>query len=175
MKKAIAALSIILALVGYTLYGKRTLDSRSPEKEVRAAVGYYAPDFALPDVQGKVRRLSSIKKPILLSFWTSWCGPCRMETPQLIKLYKTYKGTFEIVAINVTLNDKKENARKFIDFFGVPYPVLFDETGDVTEQYHVQGYPTNVFIDGSGKITRIETGVLPQEELEKAIRQLAHP
>ncbi|WCN38824.1 TlpA family protein disulfide reductase [Aneurinibacillus uraniidurans] len=174
MKKALVALTVILALLSYTLYTQqKTL--RSPQKEFRAAVGYYAPDFTLMDASGHALRLSSIKKPVLLSFWTSWCGPCHIETPQLIRLYKAYQGKFEIVAVNVTLNDKKQNARTFADFFGVPYPVVFDEKGDVTELYHVQGYPTNVFIDEHGKITRIETGVLPPKELETVIRTLVTP
>lgn len=174
MKKALVALTVVLILLGYTLYNQKEMLIVS-KKEVRAAVGYYAPDFTLTDASGHALRLSSIKKPVLLSFWTSWCGPCRIETPQLIRLYKTYQGKFEIVAVNVTLNDKKQNARTFADFFGVPYPVVFDEKGNVTELYHVQGYPTNVFIDGNGKITRIETGVLPPQELETAIRTLAAP
>ena len=174
MKKAMVALTVILALLGYTLYDQKET-VLSTKKEVRAAVGYYAPDFTLIDTSGHTLRLSSIKKPVLLSFWTSWCGPCRIETPQLIKLYKAYHGKFEVVAVNVTLNDKKENARTFIDFFGVPYPVVFDEKGDVTELYKVQGYPTNIFIDGNGKITRIEMGVLPPEQLNAVIRGLINP
>jgi cytochrome c biogenesis protein CcmG/thiol:disulfide interchange protein DsbE len=172
MKKAFLALLVILALIGYSAYNNTFNTYFSGKKEEKAAVGFYAPTFALSGLDGKTYQLSEIKKPVLINFWASWCDPCRVETPHLIKLYENYKGQFEILAVNVTVNDKEVNAKKFVDFFKLPFPVLLDRTGDITEKYQIIGYPTNFFIDKNGKVIDIADGLLPPEEMEKRIKQM---
>ncbi|CEH28460.1 hypothetical protein AM501_21580 [Aneurinibacillus migulanus] len=168
MKKSFLALAIILALVGYTLYTNGTLT----KKEAKAEVGFYAPDFTLTGMDGKEYRLSELKKPVLINFWASWCGPCRAETPDLNRLYNKYGGKFEILAVNVTVNDKEENAKKFVHFFDMKFPILFDRTGEVAEMYQVLGFPTNIFVDKGGKIIFIANGLLPPEQLERKVQNL---
>jgi thiol-disulfide isomerase/thioredoxin len=169
MKKALFALAVILALVGYSFYSNGNLFT---EKEEKAAVGFYAPDFTLTGMDGKEYRLSDVQKPVMINFWASWCGPCRAETPDLMRLYDKYNGKFEILAVNVTVNDKEENAKKFVRFFGMKFPVLFDREGDIAEKYQVMGFPTNVFVDKKGRVIHITNGVLPPEKLEKTIQDM---
>lgn len=168
MKKAFLALAIVLALIGYTLYTNGILI----KKEEKAEVGSYAPDFALIGMDGNEHRLSEVKKPVLINFWASWCGPCRAETPDLNRLYNKYGEEFEILAVNVTVNDKEENAKKFVHFFDIKFPILFDRTGEVTEMYQVLGFPTNIFVDKSGKIVFIANGLLSPEQLERKVQSL---
>ncbi|AMA72421.1 MULTISPECIES: TlpA family protein disulfide reductase [Aneurinibacillus] len=167
MKKAWLAFAIVLALIGYSLYS-----ISGSKKEEKAKVGFHAPNFSLIGLDGKTYHLSEINKPVLINFWASWCGPCRAETPVLIRLYKKYNGKFEILAVNVTANDKQENAKKFAAFFQIPFPVLFDKNGDITEKYQVAHFPTNVFINEDGEIIHIADGILPPETLENIIQKM---
>jgi cytochrome c biogenesis protein CcmG/thiol:disulfide interchange protein DsbE len=169
MKKFFLALAVVFALVGYAFYVSKPF---SHKKEEKAAVGFYAPSFTLTGMDGKEYHLSTIKKPVIVNFWASWCGPCRAETPDLIRLYKKYNGKFEILAVNVTVNDKEENAKKFARFFDMKFPVLLDRSGDITEKYQVLGFPTNYFINKDGKIIYIANGMLQPDELETKVRQM---
>ncbi|MBN6186112.1 TlpA family protein disulfide reductase [Aneurinibacillus sp. BA2021] len=168
MKKTLFALLIILGLIGYSFYMNGNHEAK---KEEKAAVGFKAPDFVLTGLDGKTYRLSDINKPVLINFWASWCGPCRAETPDLMRLYHKYDGKFEILAVNVTVNDKEENAKKFAAFFGMTFPVLFDRNGDVAEAYQVMAFPTNVFVDRHGTILHIADGVLPIQQVEQIVQQ----
>lgn len=168
MKKTIVVIVFILGLIGYSFYTNGSF-MRTKEK---AEVGSYAPDFMLTGVDGKEVRLSDIKKPVLVNFWASWCGPCRQEAPELIRLYDHYKGKFEILAVNITINDKEENARKFARFFGMEFPVLFDRDGSIAEKYRVTGFPTTVFIGEDKKIVYIANGLLPSEKLEEITQKM---
>lgn len=167
-KKTIFVLLFILGLIGYSYYTNGSF-LRGQEK---AEVGSYAPTFTLTDINGNERRLNDLNKPVLINFWASWCGPCQQETPDLVRLYKKYSGQFEIAAVNVTINDKEENARAFTRSYNMNFPVLFDRKGEVAETYRIMGLPTNVFVDKEGKIIYIANGLLSPEVLEKKIQEL---
>lgn len=169
MKKTFVALVVIVGLISYSVYMNGGF---TPKKEEKAAVGFLAPDFTLSGLDGKPYRLSEIKKPTIINFWASWCGPCRAETPDLMRLYDKYDGKLEILAVNVTVNDKEENAKKFVQFFGMKFPVLFDRRGEVANTYQVMAFPTNVFVDKEGTIVHIADGLLPMEQVEKIIQPL---
>jgi cytochrome c biogenesis protein CcmG, thiol:disulfide interchange protein DsbE len=177
MKKGIAVILLAVLLVSYTVYTNmfKHQSAGNIKQEEKAGVGFLAPDFTLTGMDGKTYRLSDIKKPVIINFWASWCGPCRMETPHLIALYKKYGGQFEILAVNATINDKENNARKFVDFFHLPFPALWDRQGDVTDKYNIQGFPTNYFVNKDRKIVYVGEGMLPPEELEKTIQKMLTP
>ncbi|WP_027417798.1 TlpA family protein disulfide reductase [Aneurinibacillus terranovensis] len=182
MKKGIVILLLAVGLVAYTIYhntdGTPTVQSAkastagAAKKEEKMAVGYLAPDFSLPGMDGKTYKLSDIHKPILLNFWASWCRPCRMESPRLEELYKKYNGKFEIVSVNSTIEDKETNARQFARKFGFTFPVLLDKKGDVGNLYQLQYYPTNIFISKTREIVKITSGLLPPAEMEDAVKQI---
>ncbi len=81
----------IIAIVLLVLVFASIVLARTPRPEV----GHQAPDFALPDLNGKVIRLSQLQgKVILLNFWATWCPPCRSEMPTMERLYQEYRRSF---------------------------------------------------------------------------------
>ena len=122
-------------------------------------IGAMAPDFSMPDVNGKIRKLSDFKgKYVLLDFWASWCMPCRKETPNLISAYNQFKDKkFEILA--VSLDGGKDDARdKWLEAIHedkMTWPQVSDLSGfnsNIAAVYAIQSIPMNFLIDPSGKI-----------------------
>lgn len=136
----------------------------------QAAVGKPAPDFIGTDLDGKPIRLAGFRgKPILLSFWASWCGPCRHEEPSLLKVSQDLAPQ-GLQLVGVTMRDNLEAARIYRDEFKVPYPSLFDQAARLAYAYDVDAPPAHVFIDARGIVKFKLTGELT----EAGLRELIH-
>lgn len=132
--------------------------------------GLAAPDFSLPSVNGDLVNLSDMRgRFVILNFWATWCGPCRVEMPELDRLYRAHEAHDLIVlAVNVTTSDSVQAVEAFIDELDLSFPVLLDATGAVTGQlYNVLGLPTTYFIDPAGTIMRMQLGPLTRDELDE--------
>ncbi len=114
-----------------------------------------ARDFTLKSNQGENIRLSDLRgQVVMLNFWASWCGPCRQEMPILDKMYQRYASVgFNLLGINVESDPKK--ADKFLKERPVTFPILYDTTKKVSEQYKVAAMPTTVLIDCDGNIAHV--------------------
>jgi peroxiredoxin len=123
-------------------------------------VGKPAPDFALESLDGqKISVASYHGKTLVAAFWASWCGPCRLELPLLVKLYQqTHKpdSGFEILAISI--DQKKDDAQGAARTLKIPFPVLLDPESHVADTYKVDAIPTLFLIDRAGKVTYTHTG-----------------
>ncbi|MGK7371721.1 MAG: TlpA disulfide reductase family protein, partial [Candidatus Halalkalibacterium sp. M3_1C_030] len=86
-----------------------------------------------------------------------WCGPCREEMPMMTDLYKEYsdKG-LAIVAVNV--NESKSTIQNYLDEYPVPFMVLRDSTGVITQSYNVEALPTSFLVDSTGVVQRVSVG-----------------
>jgi peroxiredoxin len=114
-----------------------------------------APDFSLKTIDGEDIRLNSFrgKKFVHLTFWATWCPACLMEIPKLKKLYQAVGDKpFEILSISVGVNDSIKKVRKVQEQKQLPYKILFDESGMVSQQYGIMGIPTHIVIDKDGKV-----------------------
>ena len=99
----------------------------------------YAPDFKLNDSNDSLYVLSDLRgKVVLINFWATWCGPCRMEIPDFIELYDKYndKG-FEILGIS--LSDSKEALVNFANVYKVNYPFLYGDNKQINEITNLYG------------------------------------
>jgi peroxiredoxin len=137
--------------------------------------GQSAPDFTLPTLGGDSFTLSEFRgHPVVINFWTSWCAPCRAEMPELVRAYEAHHNSgLVVVGVNVTDQDRMENAQAFIDEFDVTYPIAFDETGSVSsELYGVLGLPTSVFVNSEGAIQRTVMGEVSGEALNRYIAEI---
>jgi len=117
--------------------------------------GGAAPDFTLPSPEGKDISLSDFRgKVLLIDFWASWCGPCRRENPNVVKVYEEYKDQgFEI--LGVSLDRKKERWLKAIEQDGLSWPQVSDLKGwqnAAAQLYGVRSIPHTVLLDREGKI-----------------------
>jgi peroxiredoxin len=138
----------------------------------RIAVGQMAPNFQQLTTDNAPVTLASYKgKYVLLEFWASWCGPCRAESPNLLKEYKHYKDKgFDVLA--VSLDDKKEKWMEAIKKDGMPWTQVSDLKGwknEVAGLYGINAVPANFLIDPTGKIVARD---LRGEELGKALAKI---
>jgi len=143
------------------------------EVERKTAIGASAPDIALTDPEGKVRKLSSLKgKVVLIDFWASWCGPCRKENPNVVAMYNKYheKG-FEIYSVSL---DKERSS--WLTAIAKDKLVWPDHVSDLkywksagAAAYGVTSIPFTVLVDKKGKIVAKK---LRGEELENKVKEL---
>ena len=142
-------------------------------KNSQGLIGQQAPDFALPDINGKEVRLSSFKgKYILVDFWASWCGPCREENPNVVKAYNKYKNK-NFTILGVSLDEEKDKWIKAIQNDGLNWTQVSDLkhwNSMVVPLYHIEGIPHNVLIDPNGRvIAEGLRGIVLDMKLEKLL------
>jgi thiol-disulfide isomerase/thioredoxin len=170
-------LSISLLLI-YTLVGcsKNSYNENKPNNNQVASTltsdNNKAPEFTLTSTDGKDIKISDYKgKIVILDFWATWCGPCRIGIPDLIELQKEYGK--DIVVIGISLDDEtKEAVVPFMKKIGINYPVLYG-TFEVTQQYGgVEGIPTTFVINRNGEIVDKHVGLVPKSEFIDQINKL---
>ena len=120
--------------------------------------GIEAPDFTLPDIEGKSFTLSSMRgKWVILDFWGSWCGWCIKGIPDMKKHYEKYAGKFEIVGIDC--RDTQEKWKAAVEKYELPWLHVYNADADGTpDKYAIPGYPTKIIIDPDGNINKILVG-----------------
>lgn len=136
--------------------------------------GDSAPDFTLKSKShGNYKLSEQVGNVLLVNFWASWCGPCREEMPLLQDLQDKYEDVgFSIVAINV--DENSELANNFLAKVDVDYPILYDNTAQVSQLYQVEAMPTTVIVDRNGKMRFFHKGFKPgyEKKYEKEIKKL---
>ena len=113
----------------------------------------FAPEFVLPrlDAENDLALKDYRGQVVYLSFWASWCIPCRQEMPYLAQLKSRHgEQGFEVIAINVDV--EVEKALAFMAEVEMPFPVVRDELRAVSADYNVPGYPTHYVLDRQGRI-----------------------
>ena len=131
-------------------------------------------NFTLKDVGGKDVALSSFAgKVILLNFYATWCGPCRVETPDLVKLQQAHPDDLAVVGILI-LDDNVAGVPAFAKEFGITYPLL-DGNGrdDLEDAYGPMDFlPRSIVIGRDGKIAAIHEGATLRPTFEKDLQRL---
>jgi len=138
--------------------------------------GKPAPNFTLESLEGKNIQLSGYKgQAVLLNFWATWCGPCKIEMPWFVELQKEY-GPQGLQIVGVAMDDaSKEDIAKFVKEMGVNYPILIGEDAVGNDYGGVNVLPTTFFIDRDGKIVAREFGLQSRslfvDNIKKALSQ----
>jgi peroxiredoxin len=155
-----------------------------PRAALTPLIGKPAPQFSLQDLHGNKVSLADYKgKAVLINFWATWCGPCKVETPWLVDLRNQYapKG-FEILGISAEGDDLAPNDKEgwtrdktaiadFVQRMHMPYPVLID--GDSLSKPYggLDAMPTSFFVDRSGKVVAATMGITSKDDIEANIQK----
>ena len=147
-------------------------------------VGKPAPAFTLKDLSGKPVSLAGYKgKALLINFWATWCGPCKLETPWIVELRDKYAGQgFEVLGIDSEGDDlassdtsglakERQAVEQFVKMEHMPYPVLLG--GDsLTKPYGgLDAMPTSFYVDRSGTVIAAQMGISSKDDMEAKIRK----
>ena len=135
-------------------------------------------DFNLPTVSGAPERIhlqERIGSPLILNFWASWCGPCRLEAPNLKAADQQY-GADGLVIIGINQDEPVGAAQGFIDEFDWQFPSVLDEGAEIARNYGVFGnLPVTVFVNPEGKVVNIHRGPLAAEQIEAYVAEIMIP
>ena len=134
-----------------------------------------APDFELDQVDGSGKlKLSSLKgKVVIVDFWATWCGPCRMELPGFVQLQKDYKEKgFSMVGMSVDQGGQ-EVVANFLQGGDINYPMVVDPDGSIANSYGgIRAIPRSFLIDKHGLIRKSYEGYHEPKVFEEAVKQL---
>jgi peroxiredoxin len=131
-----------------------------------------APDFTLESLDGKNVRLSDLRgKAVLLNFWATWCGPCKIETPWLVEMQNQY-GSQGLQVVGVAMDDSgKDEIAKFAKEMGMNYPVLLGKEAVGDAYGGIPYLPESFFIGRDGKIVSKIMGIDSRSVLESAVKK----
>lgn len=141
--------------------------------------GKEAPEFHLTAMDGAKLDSSALRgKPVLLDFWTTWCGPCRKDMPTLEKIATDYKAS-GLVVIGVNGGEEAELVRKFLASEHISYPIALTDNSDILAAYGVSAFPTYVLIGPDGKVAGQQIGSSGEQALlelvGKNVKRTAQP
>lgn len=170
------------AAKGELVPGPMTDGAGGMPQYVSPLMGKPAPAFALEDLSGKKVSLASYKgKAVLINFWATWCGPCKIETPWLVELRNQYAAQgFEILGVSTDdidrddkqkLGDEKKDIAKSAQQLGIDYPVLIDGASLSTPYGGLDAMPTSFFVDRKGTVVAAQLGLTSKDDIEGNIKK----
>ncbi len=128
------------------------------------------PDFTLSDLDGKSVKLSDLKgKKVYLNFWATWCGWCEKEMPDIEKIHKENP---DLVILAIDVAEPKSLVSSFLKERGLTFGSLLDSDGKVTDSYGIQGFPTSIFINTDGTVSKRVEGMMVYEDMKASVEAL---
>ena len=179
-KRNPAALFFVAAIVATLLFvgfhaARKNVGAGGPP-DIADPAGKPAPDFTLASLEGKNVSLSDFRgQAVLLNFWATWCGPCKVEMPWFVELQREY-GPQGLQIVGVAMDDaSKEDIQKFAQEMGVNYTILIGKESVGQLYGGVDVLPTTFFIDRDGKVVSREFGLQSRslfvDNIKKALSQ----
>ena len=171
------ALACVMTLAACGTYGtdagqdEQSTQGTQVEQDSAAAERGNAPDFTVLDAQGKPVKLSDFYgKPVVLNFWATWCGYCKMEMPDF---EKAYQANPDVVFLMVNATDgvyeTVDTAKAYVASEGYTFNVYFDVQSQAVNAYGLTGYPTTVFINAQGDVVSKRVGMINYDILSAGI------
>ena len=172
MKRVVAVLAALL-VVGFLVVVLAAAFGTDPHAVPFMMKGKPAPAFTIKrlDQEGQVSLADYAGQPVVLNFWATWCGPCKMEQPVLDWAAENYKG--KAVFIGIVFEDTEQNTRRFLEQTGAAYPQVYDPKSTVAVDYAVSGVPETYFINRQGII--VKKYIYPfqrPEEFDEQIKEI---
>ena len=173
MKRNPFALVVVALVVAAMLFiGLRLARRSGANSGTRITQATVAPDFSLESLDGKNMRLSDWRgKAVLLNFWATWCGPCKIEMPWFVELQRQY-GPQGLQIVGVAMDDaSREDIAKFAREMGVNYPILLGKESVGDAYGGVPAMPESFFIGRDGKVVDRIIGLKGKADIEEAIKK----
>jgi peroxiredoxin len=176
----IAGLGVLFLILGAFLIGSTFVEgdqaAEAPAAGERGALPLDGPPlqvgdrpyaFTLANVDGEQVALSDhMGQPIILNFWATWCGPCRIEMPELQAAYEANQDQ-GLVILALDRDESAQTVSRFFDELNLTFTPLLDDGGEVARRYGVGGnLPASIFINPEGQITAIHRGLMDQNLIE---------
>ena len=177
IKVALIALVLSLGIYGCTTINETGTTSNSSDN-IGYKVGQIAPDMELKSIDGTSMKLSDLRgKMVLVDFWASWCKPCRMANPHVVKAYndykdKEFKNAKGFTVWGVSLDRGEAGWKKAITEDKLSWETNFLGTQAIAKQYGVRSIPAQFLIDGNGVILATYVGYNPDESFEAELKKL---
>ena len=151
--KKLTTIALVLMLVF-------TLAVSGAQADPEAMYGKTFPDFSVKAIDGSTFTLSESLKThdlVLINFWATWCGPCRMEFPYLQEAWKKYADRIDVIALSVERTDTAKVLKNFAEKNGLTFPIGRDEA-KLLDKMRGTAIPTTLIIDRDGKVVYVEVG-----------------
>src|SRR5512146_455040 len=133
----------------------------------KVGLGFASPEIDLPTLDGGRVKLSALRgHPVVITFWGTWCPPCREEFPELVAAHKQYRDA-GLVVLAVNQRDQELTTKAVQDFvsgFGVDFPVALDGRGRTRRSFRLVGLPTTIFVDAAGDIRAVQLVPISRDE-----------
>ena len=160
MNKIIIAISFLFTFV---FTEELTQEQRNQIEEATEDL-FKAPNFSLKSTNDSLYVLEEMKgQVVLLNFWATWCGPCRMEIPELNEIYSEYKDE-GLIVLGVSISDTKKALLDFSKLYTVNYPLLYGSSSDIEkiliDYGNIYSVPTSILIDKKGKMVHTYPGAI---------------
>ena len=175
-----AALARWILVIGATfaalalafLWIARSLTSESADGGARAQappVEYPVPDFRLASLDGGTLGPPDFEgKAVIIDFWATWCGPCKIQAKMLEKMHEEVDGQHvQFLAIN--LGEDLETVKRYVEATPFSYSVLLDPQEELSARYQIYGLPTLMVVDREGRVSYMRTGLTDIPTLRKAL------
>jgi peroxiredoxin len=174
----VALVAILLTLFNSMRSGDLTATTESSEQsdtsglEVAPLMGAVAPDFSLLDTEGEQISLSDFRgQPILINFWATWCGPCRLEMPAIQERFEKFKDD-GFVVLAVDFDEPLSDVRAYGDELGLTFTLLLDPGAEVQKLYRNRSYPSSFFVDADGVIQVQHIGVMTEGQIDENLAKI---
>lgn len=174
MRKAgVSSVAVLVLLATLGLTSCKLPSSGAGEGSGNSATSL-APAFDLAGLDGSRYSLSDFSgQVVLIEFWATWCGPCRLQAEILARLYKEVGGGGEVEFLAVSLGEAEDIVREFARKDPFPYPVLLDPDETLGYALEVYALPTVMIVDRSGGISFMRPGISDGETLRRALSAAA--
>ena len=147
-----------------------------PLPDIGLAIGDRFPDFEVESLAGgKLSLASYAGRPLFVNFWATWCGPCRIELPEMEAIWASREfGDLAIIAISI--GERRDTVEMFVtEEIPLTFDVAIDPSGKFNDTYNIIGMPTSYFLDTGGVVKDVNIGGMNRDLLVKRISTIADP